>query len=115
MMVQDNMVSILGWIKYEKAKWLQNNNPEVSKIVYKLAQDDEKTRKLDNVRKLWNAILEIRPVKNIFMDGDINREIADVLEVLQAICVARGYSLDEFETMRSKKADECGRFIDKIF
>ena len=59
--------------------------------------------------------MEIRPVKNIFMNGDINRKIADVLEVLQVICVARGYSLDELETMRSKKADECVRFIDKIF
>lgn len=73
-MIQDNMVSILGWIKYEKVKWLQNNNPEVPGIVYKLAQDDEKARKLDNVRRLWDAILEIRPVKNVFMDGDINRE-----------------------------------------
>ena len=73
-MIQDNMVSILGWIKYEKVKWLQNNNPEVPGIVYKLAQDDEKARKLDNVRKLWDAILEIRPVKNVFMDSDINRE-----------------------------------------
>lgn len=73
-MIQDNMVSILGWIKYEKVKWLQNNNPEVPGIVYKLAQDDEKARKLDNVRKLWDAILEIRSVKNVFMDGDINRE-----------------------------------------
>lgn len=73
-MIQDNMVSILGWIKYEKVNWLQNNNPEVPGIVYKLAQDDEKARKLDNVRKLWDAILEIRPVKNVFMDGDINRE-----------------------------------------
>ena len=73
-MIQDNMVSILGWIKYEKVKWLQNNNPEVPGIVYKLAQDDEKARKLDNVRKLWDAILEIRPVKNVFMDGDMNGE-----------------------------------------
>ena len=73
-MIQDNTVSILGWIKYEKVKWLQNNNPEVPGIVYKLTQEDEKTRKLENVRKLWDAILEIRPVKNVFMEGDINRE-----------------------------------------
>ena len=73
-MIQDNMVAILGWIKYEKIKWLQNNNPEVPGIVYKLAQEDEKARKLECVRKLWNAILEIRSVKNVFMDGDINKE-----------------------------------------
>ena len=73
-MIQDNTVSILGWIKYEKVKWLQNNNPEVPGIVYKLTQEDEKARKLENVRKLWDAILEIRPVKNVFMEGDIYRE-----------------------------------------
>ena len=73
-MIQDNTVSILGWIKYEKVKWLQNNNPEVPGIVYKLTQEDEKARKLENVRKLWDAILEIRPFKNVFMEGDINRE-----------------------------------------
>ena len=42
-------------------------------------------------------------------------EMAGVLEVLQAICVARGYSLDELETMRAKKADERGGFKDKVF
>lgn len=73
-MIQDNTVSILGWIKYEKVKGLQNNNPEVPGIVYKLTQEDEKARKLENVRKLWDAILEIQPVKNVFMEGDINRE-----------------------------------------
>ena len=28
-MIQDHTVNILGWIQYEKVKWLQNNNPEV--------------------------------------------------------------------------------------
>lgn len=42
-------------------------------------------------------------------------EMADVLEVLQAICLARGYSLDELEAMRIKKAKERGGFKDKIF
>ena len=73
-MIQDNAVPILGWIKYEKVKWLQNNNPEVPGIVYKLTQEDEKTRKLENVRKLWDAVLEIRRVKNVFKEGYINRE-----------------------------------------
>lgn len=29
--------------------------------------------------------------------------------------MARGYSLDELETMRAKKADERGGFKDKVF
>ncbi len=40
-MIQDNMVSILGWIQYEKVKWLQNNNPEVPGLVYKLSPMEE--------------------------------------------------------------------------
>ena len=33
-MIQDQMVVILGWIQYEKIKWLQNNNPEVPGLIY---------------------------------------------------------------------------------
>ena len=40
-MIQDNTVNILGWIQYEKVKWLQNNNPEVPGLIYKLAPMDE--------------------------------------------------------------------------
>lgn len=42
-------------------------------------------------------------------------EMVDVLEVLQVICLARGYTLDELETMRAKKAEERGGFYEKIF
>ena len=65
-MIQDNTVSILGWIQYEKVKWLQNNNPEVPGLVYKLAPMDEKMRKLEKVRKLWEGVLELREVRDVF-------------------------------------------------
>lgn len=52
------MLDIYSWIQYEKVKWLQNNNPEVPGLVYKLAPMDEKMRKLDRVHKLWDGILE---------------------------------------------------------
>lgn len=65
-MIQDNTVSILGWIQYEKLRWLQNNNPEVPGLVYKLAPMDEKMRKLNKVRKLWDGILAIGEVRDVF-------------------------------------------------
>ncbi len=65
-MIRDNTVSILGWIQYEKVKWLQNNNPEVPGLVYKLAPMDEKMRKLNRVRKLWEGIIELCEVKDVF-------------------------------------------------
>ena len=59
------------------------------------------------------------------LDKKLNEEITrngtqifkglDVLEVLQAICIAKGYSLKDLETVRLKKAKERGRFENKIF
>lgn len=67
-MIQEHTVPILGWIQYEKVKWLQNNNPEVPGLVYKLAPMDEKMRKLSHVRKLWEGVLDIREVRDVFTD-----------------------------------------------
>ncbi len=77
-MIQDNTVAILGWIQHEKVKWLQNNNPEVPGLVYKLAPTDEKVRKLNNVRKLWEAIFNIAPVIDVFTGNAINQYDYDV-------------------------------------
>lgn len=77
-MIQDNTVSILGWIQYEKVKWLQNNNPEVPGLVYKLAPLDEKMRKLGKVRKLWNGILGFTEIRDVFNDNPIEVKEYDV-------------------------------------
>ena len=77
-MIQDNTVSILGWIQYEKVKWLQNNNPEVPGLVYKLAPMDEKMRKLNNVRKLWEGVLTLREVKDVFTGKSVVQKKYDV-------------------------------------
>lgn len=77
-MIRDNTVNILGWVQYEKVRWLQNNNPEVPGLIYKLAPMDEKMRKLTHVRKLWNGILEIRPVHDVFTGKTIQKQEYDV-------------------------------------
>lgn len=77
-MIQDNTVSILGWIQLEKVKWLQNNNPEVPGLVYKLAPADEKMRKLSNARRLWDAVLGIAPIVDVFKEEPINAEKYDL-------------------------------------
>ena len=58
--------------------------------------------------KLNEEVAEYQADKNL-------EEMADVLEVLQAICLARGYSLAELEAMRTKKAEKRGGFKEKIF
>lgn len=77
-MIQDNTVSILGWIQYEKVKWLQNNNPEVPGLVYKLAPMDEKMRKLGNVRKLWDGVFELCKVRDVFTGEAVTQKQYDV-------------------------------------
>lgn len=77
-MIQDNTVSILGWIQYEKTKWLQNNNPEIPGLVYKLSPTEEKARKLDSARKLWEGILETQVVIDVFKDEPIKKGNYDV-------------------------------------
>lgn len=77
-MIQDNTVSIMGWIQYEKVKWLQMNNPEVPGLVYKLAPLDEKMRRLGNVRKLWEGILELHPVRDVFTQQPLEKKQYDV-------------------------------------
>lgn len=77
-MMEDNTVTILGWIQLEKVKWLQNNNPEIPGLVYKLAPMDEKMRKLTHVRALWESILELQQVIDVFKDTPIEKGAYDV-------------------------------------
>ena len=77
-MIQDNMVAILGWIQYEKVRWLQNNNPEVPGLVYKLAPLDDKMRKLGHVRKLWEGVLDMTSIIDVFKNEPIKKDAYDV-------------------------------------
>ncbi len=77
-MIKDNTVSILGWIRYEKVKWLQNNNPEVPGLVYKLIPMDEKMRRLGKVRELWEIVLNITEVMDVFTEKAIVPKKYDV-------------------------------------
>lgn len=77
-MMKDNTVNILGWIQLEKVKWLQKNNPEVPGLVYKLARDDGKQRKMPNARKLWDAVMEIAPIIDVFKDEPIDTQDYDL-------------------------------------
>ena len=42
------------------------------------------------------------------------QELADLLEVISAVAVARGYRLEELEAVRAEKAEDRGGFKKKI-
>ena len=77
-MIQDHTVNIWGWIQYEKVKWLQNNNPEVPGLVYKLTPMDEKTRKLKYVRNLWQGLMEIQEIRDVFTGQPVKKKKYDI-------------------------------------
>ena len=66
---------------------------------------DEYLRMLD--AKLDEELTEYHKDQNI-------EELADLLEVLRAAAVARGYTLDELERVRAEKAEKRGGFEKKI-
>lgn len=60
-------------------RWLQNNNPEVPGLVYKLAPLDDRMRKLGHVRKLWEGILDIATIQDVFGEESIKKKSYDMV------------------------------------
>lgn len=78
MFLKDNYVTIAGWIEMKKVKYLQNRNPGVPGLIFKLEPQKDKQRKLKYVRELWNSISEIVPIIDIYTDKPIKKNVFDV-------------------------------------
>ena len=76
------------------------------KPITEILSDAEYLKELD--AKLDEEVAEYQADKSI-------EEMADVLEVLFAICEARGYSLEELMKVREEKREERGGFREKIY
>ncbi len=74
--------------------------------IVRTLSDEEYLSELD--RKLNEEVAEYQADKSL-------EEIADVLEVLLAICEARGHSVDELIEVRDKKREKRGGFRDKVY
>ena len=72
----------------------------------KILSNEEYLEMID--AKLDEELAEYHKDQNI-------EELADLLEVIYAATVARGYTLEELETVRVKKAENRGGFEKKIF
>ena len=92
-------------------KLVRDKIPEIiekagKKCITHQLSDAEYLFALEN--KLNEEVAEYQKDKNI-------EELADVLEVVRSICLAKGYSLDELESVRAQKADGRGGFEGRIF
>lgn len=56
----DNYSIVKSWIRMKKVKFLQRRNPGVPGIIYKLEDEQNKSRKLEKVRDLWLTYQEIK-------------------------------------------------------
>ncbi len=74
--------------------------------VTRILSDEEYLRELDT--KLNEEVAEYQADKSI-------EEMADVLEVLFAICEARGYSIEQLMEVKQKKQDKRGGFKNRIY
>lgn len=54
-LILDNYSVIASWIQLKKVRFLQDRNPGVPGIIYKLSQENESARKLGNARELWKC------------------------------------------------------------
>lgn len=68
--------------------------------------DTDYLRELD--KKLTEETAEYQESKKL-------EELADILEVLEAICTARGHSVAELHAVREKKRAERGGFEQRLF
>ena len=72
----------------------------------RILSDEEYLKMLD--LKLDEELSEYHKDQNI-------EELADLLELIRASAVARGYTIDELESVRAEKAKKRGGFEKKIF
>ncbi|MBP1564581.1 MAG: nucleoside triphosphate pyrophosphohydrolase [Oscillospiraceae bacterium] len=95
-------------IKYNKL--VRDLIPEIieksgKKCIVEVMDKDTYIEYLD--KKLSEELNEYQEDKSL-------EELADLLEVVYAVTVARGYSVDELEKLRAKKAEERGGFEKRL-
>ena len=95
-------------IKYNKL--VRDRIPEIieasgKNCVTEVLSDEEYLKMID--AKLDEELAEYHKDQNI-------EELADLLEVIRAAAVARGYSVEELEKVRAEKAEKRGGFEKKI-
>ena len=107
--MSSSMINLSNFKTYNKL--VRDKIPEIilskgKSLQYRVLNKTEYLMELD--KKLNEECNEYQISKSI-------DELADILEVVYCIAVARGYSLDELMTTRIKKSDERGSFKDRIY
>lgn len=92
-------------------KLVRDKIPEIieqdgKKCTMRVLNDEEYLEALD--AKMDEELAEYHKDQNV-------EELADLLEVLYAAAEARGFTKDELEAVRERKAEKRGQFKEKLF
>lgn len=98
-------VQILSYNKLVRDRIPDIIQAEGNGCTVEILKDDEYLRMLD--KKLDEELAEYHGSQNL-------EELADLLEVIHAVVIARGYTLEDLERARAEKADKRGVFRYKI-
>ncbi|MBQ3165443.1 MAG: nucleoside triphosphate pyrophosphohydrolase [Lachnospiraceae bacterium] len=92
-------------------KLVRDRIPEIirndgKKPIIEILSNEDYLKELD--KKLNEEVAEYQADKSI-------EEMADILEVLFAVCEARGHSVEELLQVKESKREKRGGFKDKIY
>ena len=78
--LSENYSIIKSWIQYRKVIFLQDRNPGVPGIVYKLESEKKDSRRLEHARELWIASVKFmgKPIHDIYLDKDLSLDRFDL-------------------------------------
>lgn len=98
----------MGTIKYSKL--VRDHIPEIieasgKSCVTEILSDEDYLRMID--AKLDEELAEYHKGQNV-------EELADLIEVIYAAAIARGYTIEQLENVRAEKAEKRGSFQKKI-
>ena len=98
----------LKQMKYNKL--VRDNIPEIIR-----EKGENPISHIAEEKEYWQRLKEkLQEEVNEFLEEENEEELADVLEVIYAICRAKGINKEELEALREKKAKERGSFKKKV-
>ena len=73
------------------------------------------TTHIAGAEEYWDKLKEklVEEAKE-FMESGSKEELADIFEVIDAVCLYKGFNKDELVRIQEAKATERGKFADKI-
>jgi predicted house-cleaning noncanonical NTP pyrophosphatase (MazG superfamily) len=98
-------------MKYDKV--IQYNKLVRDKVIDNLKAQGIpfKAHAIEDQNEYWQKLkAKLREEVDEFVEEETEEEIADILEVIEAICKEKGFNMVDIEHIKAKRAEEKGKF-----